>query len=439
MAEENEKLELRSEVIEEILSRIPGWVLRWGITCIFIVIILLLAASWFIKYPEIISTQLMVTTQTPPASLIARANGKLVDLPVSDGEAVKEGQILAIIENAANTRDVLLLREESQDALNRMKETGFDYIEADSIFRLLDRESLELGQLQSHFSAFLQQLLQYDHFTKANHIPQKIEAIERQMSDYKTLNGKLQEQKTIIDEELVLVQRKLKSDTILLSTGIISQNEFDQSQQVYLQKKFSAKNTSVALINNNITLSEYKKSIMDLKDQFDEQSKNHRISLRESCKRLLAEIAQWEKNYLLISPISGKVSFFNFWSENEYVSNGDEIMMVVPNSLEIIGRSVMPVIGAGKVEIGQQVKIKFDEYPFDEFGAVTGIVSSISDVPRKNNYLVVVDLPNGLNTTYKKRLEFKQQMQGNAEITTKDLRLLERVFNQIRSVFETLF
>jgi len=45
-------------------------------------------------------------------------------------------------------------------------------------------------------------------------------------------------------------------------------------------------------------------------------------------------------------------------------------------------------------------------------------------------------LTNDFVTTFQKTLEFKPEMSGTAEIVTDDLRLLERIFSQIRKVFE---
>jgi len=95
----------------------------------------------------------------------------------------------------------------------------------------------------------------------------------------------------------------------------------------------------------------------------------------------------------------------------------------------------LPRVRSGKVKVGQEVKIKFDGYPFNEFGAVEGKIESISMIARDNLYLINVSLPNGLKTTYNKTLEFKQEMQGIADIITEDMRLIERIFNQIRYIF----
>jgi hypothetical protein len=52
-------------------------------------------------------------------------------------------------------------------------------------------------------------------------------------------------------------------------------------------------------------------------------------------------------------------------------------------------------------------------------------------VPRENLYTVDALLPNPLVTSYHKSLHFHQEMQGQAEIVTEDIALLERIFYQI--------
>jgi HlyD family secretion protein len=110
---------------------------------------------------------------------------------------------------------------------------------------------------------------------------------------------------------------------------------------------------------------------------------------------------------------------------------------VVPEkSGSIIGKLLLPIAGSGKVKVGQKVNIKFSNYPHMEYGMVSGIIKSISSVPSDNAYLVEVSLPNGLLTNYKKTLAFNQNMQGNAEIITEDIRVLERVFQPLKALFK---
>lgn len=100
------------------------------------------------------------------------------------------------------------------------------------------------------------------------------------------------------------------------------------------------------------------------------------------------------------------------------------------------GELRIPQSNLGRVKKGQKVLIKFQGYPFEEFGAVEGIIHTISQVPSQDNtyFSATAELPNSLQTTHAKKLIYKTGMEATGEIVTEDLRLIERVFYQLRKV-----
>jgi multidrug efflux pump subunit AcrA (membrane-fusion protein) len=92
-------IKLRSDEVQEILEKIPHWMIRWGNLLLFSLIVMLLTLSWFVKYPDIVSSQTIITTETPPQKEFARITGKIDSIFVKDGQLVKENQSLAMIEN----------------------------------------------------------------------------------------------------------------------------------------------------------------------------------------------------------------------------------------------------------------------------------------------------------------------------------------------------
>jgi HlyD family secretion protein len=120
------------------------------------------------------------------------------------------------------------------------------------------------------------------------------------------------------------------------------------------------------------------------------------------------------------------------------------VFNVVPeDAYNIIGKASVPVVGAGKVEVGQRVNIKLDNFPYMEYGLLEGEITNISMVPVSNEkgsyYTAEIGLSNKLVTNYKKELPFNQEMQGNAEIITKDRRLIERLVEPLVSIFRERF
>lgn len=122
--------------IQEVLGNIPSWLLNWGITIVSVFILFILIGANIIKYPDVISVPMTLTGRIPSLEVVAKTNGKLEYIYVSDKQHVQSGDILAIIENDANTNDVIYLKA----LLNR-------YENIDSLYLNLTNRKLILGNI----------------------------------------------------------------------------------------------------------------------------------------------------------------------------------------------------------------------------------------------------------------------------------------------------
>ena len=418
-------IHLRSEEVKEILGRPPRWMIRWGITVIFVIIAILIIGSWFFKYPEVVSSTVTVTTENPPVPLVARASGKIEHLFVSNKEVVSANQPLAVIEDAADYRDIL----ELQQKLKHFKDRFSGGRIARSDFEL----EYTLGTLQSVYASFLKKLEDYEHFGALEYHNKKIKSLRKEQKRYRQYYQKLKNQRRISRKEYRLAQKQFDRDSLLFEREVIPEAAFEQSETKVLQKEYALEQVEVSLSNANIQLSRIEQNILDLELEYEQQRNQLRVSLMESYDNLKGAIDSWKKQYYMESPIQGEVAFTSYWSENQHVESGKRVMTIIPKEQgEIIGKIRLPFQGAGKVQVGQSVNIQFANYPHLEYGMVKGKVSSISLVPEDQVYIAEVVLPDGLTTFYDKKLDFSQQMQGTAEIITKDTRLLEKIVRPLR-------
>ena len=104
------KIELRSPIINEILTRPPTWIVVWGSSIILFIITTLLIFSYFFKYPDYIDATAIITTEKPPIWLNARNTATISGLFASNFEFVKKGQVIAILENNSNASDVFYIK-----------------------------------------------------------------------------------------------------------------------------------------------------------------------------------------------------------------------------------------------------------------------------------------------------------------------------------------
>lgn len=422
--------DIRNEQIEEILGKAPGSVVRWGITVLFIFLALLLTGSFFFKYPENIISPVIITTINPPASMIARADGKITRLFVSDNSHVRKNDILAVIENPADYNRVLSVSSKL-DSLNRMI-----CEKNDSFLKLQFDNDNQLGEIQTVYTAFLNAFNALQRFTEIGYYPKKTASVEEQIKMTRIYYNRLYEQKVLLEQDLKLSQKQYQRDSMLLNKQVIADADIEKSGSALLQKKHSFEGARTNLASTMIQISELEQQKLDLNLQSEEQQKQLNSLLMQAYNNLKGEITVWQQKYLLIAPIEGKITFTKYWSLNQNVQTGETVLTIVPGEKsELIGRVSLQIEGSGKVKPGQHVNIKFSNFPYMEFGIVKGVVKSISLVPDDKAYTVEITLPDELNTNYGRTLAFSQGMTGTAEIITDDLSLFERLVNPLRSLF----
>ena len=431
---EEDKIELRSEEFQEVLGYVPYWILRWGITVLAFVIVILLAGSAIIKYPDVLSSQVELTGSTPPAAIVSRSSGKIRELYVSDNQEVKVGDYLAVIDNPAQTDDILMLK--NCLAPSNSPEGGEQFPSFGGV-----RGGLQLGALQSHFSSFHTTLFEYAEYKRLLYYPQKTAMTKERIVRYEEQYATLQNQQRLTAEQFILVQNQFRRDSLLYARGAISSEELEKSKNSYLQSLLSIENMRSTLSNMRIQIAQLNESLLDMRQQDTEKSNDLRSRIQSLTAQLKAEIQVWELNYVLQSPIDGTVTFTGYWVENQNVQAGETVFNVVPcDSYEIVGKARLPIARSGKVKTGQRVNIRLQNFPENEYGILRGRVSNISLVPVQAGemvyYSVEISLTDKLITTYKKELPWLPNMQGQADIITEDISLLERFILPIKKILK---
>ena len=428
---ENRKpeIELRSEEFNEVLSAVPAWIVRWGIAMIACVVLMLLVGSAAFKYPDVISSTVTLTGTTPVSAVVARTSGKLQELYVGNNQQVKANTLLAVIENPAGTNDILRLKE-----LLRQAENSLDTI------ALVPSQQLRLGSLQSLYSSFYLSMSEYRQFKELAYHLKKIELVKARIVKNEVYYRNMLKQKDLSEVQAKIAHQQYARDSLLGVKGLVSKEAVEEAYSRYLQSSLSAENMERSLENLQIQLAQMNESLYDTEYQYLDQKNTLETQLRSLVNQLRAEIDAWEINYALITPIDGEITLTQYWTNNQNVTAGNVVFNIVPtNQGEIVGKAMLPTERSGKVRKGQKVNIRFSNYPDKEFGIVKGIVENISlipvlDVQNAKSYMVDIELPNGLRTSYNKDLPFLPEMEGQADIITEDISLLERFLMPIRKV-----
>jgi len=425
----------KSEEVLGIIERMPT---KFGVgTSILIsfIVVLILIFACFVNYPDIVSGDIVITTPHGPVKLIASEVGKLV-LMKGNQQNVDEGEYVAYLKSSASVNDVLYLK----NALNRFYPDAF----LDHPQTTLST-NLSLGEITNDYFTFLgaQQEVYYQH--KYDILARQKANLERLLNDENRRNKTIGGQVYYREKMVNLAYKALVRDSLLWRNRNEPDAEFDKSKIEYfsvLQGLLAAKQAALEIEEKT---NETKGQLEQLNIKIHEKDLQLRLNLKSSYNDLLSKIKIWEQRFVFLSPMKGKIQFLRFWHNNQFIQPGDEMFSIIPPDNKVYGQCLIPAEGAGRLDVGQEVVIKLENYPYHEFGFLKGVVSQISLTTNSvknanqqtiNHYLVDVKLPNNLQTNHGFSIPFKQDLKGSAEIITKRRTLYSHLFENLSGAVE---
>lgn len=419
--------------IQAILGNPPNWMLRWGITLVAVIAIAFATMSWVIKYPDVVQAQVVLTTENPPIRVVSTASGRIEKWLVQDQDIIQEGAAIAELHNTAKTTDVLSL------------ETFLKNIEQARQYSSLPASAptlLEIGALQNGYSNFLQAFKELHYLAKTQNVAIRIQSLNNQIEHINALTASHQKQSDIYVKEAAIAKKDWERHQYLFKIKGCTEVELEQRELTYLQYQRQLENLNTTITNNQLQIEQMKMQIAELNQNLTDGINTKFLAVKEHARRLQSDLQQWKNSFLITAPISGRVSLTKVLAEQQFVNTNDEILTIVPDSASsrIVARAFIPTQGAGKIEAQMKALISFANYPQQEFGVIEGQVNKVSLLPLRSDessgYLVLLDIPQDLTTNYNKSLPFDQEMEGQAQIITKDKRIIERVLENLTDILK---
>ncbi|MCA6494488.1 MAG: HlyD family efflux transporter periplasmic adaptor subunit [Chitinophagaceae bacterium] len=428
ISESIDPLSLRSDEVQDFISRKPNFFIRWGIVLFFLILVIVGIVCWFIEYPDLVSTRGRLTSINAPKEVITRTEGKLQAIKITNGEKVMPGSVLAYMESIANPSAVLQLKRNLDSILWIVSQNKTDQI-INYFPNYSNQQYLnEFGELQQSFQTFMQSFVNFKDYISNGFYLRKRLMLQTDMNNIIKLHAILEEQLQLLNKDLALSKQTFDANESLAKDKVISALDYRNEQSKLIAKQMSLPQLKSAIVSNESQQNEKKKEIAELENQIIVQ-KNIFI---QSLQSLLSQIQQWELKYVLKSPISGIVEMSGFFQPNQFVKNGQVLFSIQPDSNQYFTEILIPQYNFGKVSVGQKVLLKFQAFPHEQFGSVAGKVEYISSTPTDSGYLAKVILPKGLVTSYGKKLHYQYGLLAQADIITENMRLLERFYYNIR-------
>jgi multidrug resistance efflux pump len=421
-----------------LLYSAPKFILRGPIYLVFIITFSSLIYSFVAKKDMLVVAPLKL--QREASTIQAVGGGMILDVATEENALIKAGD--PIIKIQEQIRTVSSPEQESIKSDIRKYEDDLKKIRDDADFAISQKQ-LDLKNFDENRQ------------TKKRNLDAKIKQISIQLQEaqrsLKSLKGKLKQAKS-----------RLKTSKELYETRDITAIEYEAQEMKVsdLQIAVDDMKGKIEQIKLNLQTAKQQRKNLDskhYKDQIVAELKklreNKARDMRDIRKRIAGLKGKLNDANSLVRGVSYKENTAYYHATfdgivtdihvkaGEIITSGQPLITIVKSSAALEGQTYVQNKDIGNLKHGQDVKIKFFAYPYQEYGIQKGVISEIATRPggiegKESMYVVKVALD---RETISKRggaeKDLEIGLEGLAEIKTGEKRLIELVFAPVSKFF----
>ena len=420
-------IDFREEYYNNVHNMKPNWWMRWGISSVFIVLIIILTLSYIVKYPDVIVSELRLTTNKPSVTLPLSKGSQIDKILINNATFVNSGSHIITLKNNSNYDDVVFLKKKIEQFV----------FQKDSIIRFFERSinyDLQLGDIvENDWISLSAELLEFYKIEKLGSFKSQTDFLRNELSKQHQLKKQYSQLSNTDEQQKLLLNKKIKTDSILFLKGVISKMDYNNQRRDYYSNSKILQQNDLTIKRINLDIVRIENAIEKFDNNEGEELLKQNLGIKKYLNRVKSSIDSWERKYTLTSPIDGKVSFIQDLKKDVFYEGN--AVVITPIDKSFYATIQIPFIGAGKVEEQQRVIIKLNDYPYREYGVLEGILKDFSPVAGENYYLGKVEIDQKSISTHGKKIKIKENMRGIGEIITNDRSILGRIFERIIYVF----
>ncbi|WP_019500398.1 HlyD family efflux transporter periplasmic adaptor subunit [Pseudanabaena sp. PCC 6802] len=294
--------------------------------------------------------------------LDAPVAGKVVAIDVKEGSTVKAGQPLLSLESDLVLTDLQQSEAKLEGQLNRLAQ--------------LERVKNQLS-IATRTQQLLSQAQTTEQLAQTSQVETKLISAQRA---YRLAQERLNQDLREVERYRSLSQEGVVPEIKLVElerTASESKRLFEQAQadiqQTQSELKKQGSSSDRVVRTGELAIVESEKQAEELKTQMGD--------LRSEIAQTRKAIAslKWQLQQRIIrAPVSGTIFQLPIQKAGAVVQPGTNIAQIAPNGVPLIIRAEMPISESGFLRVGMPVQLKFDAYPFQDYGVVPGKVSWVS-------------------------------------------------------------
>jgi len=386
-----------------IIARPISFTLLTMLIVSFLVVVVIILNNANYSRQERVTGRLLPTEDF--AKIYVPRNGRVKDTYVDEGNFVEKGQALILLESDTfvdngNSLTSVIISElnNTRDLLNQTIKNE-QTLQQSSIHKsdaAIKFKTSELGSLTELIDTYRQRLI----------------ISERDFSRHKTLHSQGQ----LADVEFNRLNKEYLSEQVELKR---LEKERDGLRSIVSQTRYEHEQTAVTHTKN---IAELNLRIVEIRRELAEKSV--------------------ESQFLIKAPISGIVSGLEY-RKGRKVTTAQPLMTILPRSGKLLAELYVPTRAIGFVNLGMDVRLRYDAFPYQKFGTYSGKIENISksvflgeniegyDGSDKTFYKLTVSLDEQKVTSHQRELSLQSGMQLSAYLVGEKRSLLEWFFEPI--------
>ena len=412
-------INLRSEMAQEIISRKPDFMEKWALLIFMGILLLAVAATWFIKYPDIVEASATLTAFNAPKEIVTLQEGRLTKLLVHNNENVTKNQVLGWIESTASHEEILELSAQLDSSISLLN-TG----QGEKVGLLLQKRFTDLGEIQQEYQTFIAALQLFNDYSADGFSIRKKAMLQSDIRALDSAGRVIQNQKALTEQDIKLTEETYNMNKKLYDEKVISPDELRTEKSKVINKQMAIPQLEASLLSSEAQKRDKLKEL----SQVDHDIAQAQLTFQQALQSLKSSVNDWKKKFILQAPVDGKVVFIIPLQENQFLQQGKLVGYINPDDSHFYVEINLPQSNFGKIDTGLQVQLRFDAYPYQEVGFVGGTLSYVSNIPSDSGFLANVRLDRGLVTNDGKSIPYKSGLKAQAIIITRNMRLLQRLW-----------
>lgn len=319
------------------LQPLSSTMLSWALAGVVVLIFCFLSNAQYARKETVIG---YLTPTLGTAKIFVPQQGFIKEIKVKDGQEVEEG-------------DPLLTVVTSQITAN-----GDDV------------NATVLAVLAQQRSVIERQIAAEERRTTSEHdrLASAINGIEGEIAQ-------LEDQRNIQDERLKLSESFVSSGAALIKSGALAPIELKRREQAALEQKQSVVSLNQQITARRTQLTDARHTLEQLPTVAAERIRVLRNDL-SSLEQRVAEVSGREA-YIIKAPTSGRVSTLQA-IVGQVADPRHMQLEIIPLDAHLRAELFFPTRAFGFVRPGQQVRILYDAFPYQKFGAYRGSVTNVS-------------------------------------------------------------